>query len=89
MAANTEMVRNLRSRELPRLARPPSYELGLNFVETRNGDQIEGVVKRHVDLAQGRFALIERQIGKQAGGIMRDGGVSWTIGRGRGGPVIS
>jgi hypothetical protein len=60
-------------------------------------------VKRHVDLAQGRFALIEKsreftlvpwrdvlekQIGKQVGGIMRESGVSWTIGRGRSGPVI-
>jgi Protein of unknown function (DUF3363) len=87
-----------------RVAGQMSSELGLRFVESRNGDRIEGVVKRHVDLAQGRFALLEKsreftlvpwrevlekQVGKQVSGIMRDGGVSWTIGRGRGGPVIS
>jgi type IV secretory pathway VirD2 relaxase len=99
-----KMLNALRRRELLRVAGQLSNKLGLSFVETRNGDRIEGVVKRHVDLAQGRFALIEKsreftlvpwrdvlekEIGKQVGGIMRDGGVSWTIGRGRGGPVIS
>jgi Protein of unknown function (DUF3363) len=98
------MLDTLRRRELLRVAGQLSVELGLNFVESRNGDRIEGVVKRHIDLAQGRFALIEKsreftlvpwrdvlekQIGKQVGGIMRESGVSWTIGRGRGGPTIS
>ena len=98
------MLDTLRRRELLRIAGQLSGELGLNFIESRNGDRIEGVVKRHVDLAQGRFALIEKsrefklvpwrdvlekQIGKQVGGIMRESGVSWTIGRGRGGPTIS
>ena len=98
------MLDTLRRRELLRVAGQLSGELGLNFVESRNGDRIEGIVKRHVDLAQGRFALIEKsreftlvpwrdvlekQIGKQVGGIMRESGVSWTIGRGRGGPTIS
>lgn len=99
-----EMLDNLRRRELLRVAGQLSSELGLKFVESRNGDCIEGMVKRHIDLTQGRFALIEKareftlvpwrdvlekQIGKQVGGIMRDGGVSWTIGCGRGGPMIS
>jgi type IV secretory pathway VirD2 relaxase len=98
------MLDTLRRRELLRAARQLSGELGINFVESRNGDRIDGIVRRHVDLAQGRFALIEKsreftlvpwrdvlekQIGKQVGGIMRDSGVSWTIGRGRGGPTIS
>ena len=98
------MLDTLRRRELLRVAGQLSGELGLNFVESRNGDRIEGIVKRHVDLAQGRFALIEKsreftlvpwrdvlekQIGKQVGGIMRESGVSWTIRRGRGGPTIS
>jgi type IV secretory pathway VirD2 relaxase len=98
------MLDTLRRRELLRVAGQLSGELGLNFIESRNGDRIEGTIKRHVDLAQGRFALIEKsreftlvpwrdvlekQIGKQVGGIMRDSGVSWTIGRSRGGPTIS
>jgi type IV secretory pathway VirD2 relaxase len=102
--ATPKMLTDLRRRDLLRVAGQLSNELGLKFVESRNGDRIEGVVRRPVDLAQGRFALIEKsreftlvpwrdvlekQIGKQVGGIMRDGGVSWTIGRGRGGPTIS
>jgi hypothetical protein len=98
------MLDTLRRRELLRVAGQLSGELGLNFVESRNGDRIAGIVKRHVDLAQGRFALIEKsrdftlvpwrdvlekQIGKQVGGIMRDSRVSWTIGHGRSGPTIS
>jgi type IV secretory pathway VirD2 relaxase len=98
------MLDTLRRRELLRVAGQLSDELGLSFVESRNGDRIDGIVKRHVDFAQGRFALIEKsreftlvpwrdvlekQIGKQVGGIMRESGVSWTIGRGRGGPAIS
>jgi type IV secretory pathway VirD2 relaxase len=99
-----DMLDTLRRRELLRVAGQLSGELGLGFVESRNGDRIDGIVKRHVDLAQGRFALIEKsheftlvpwrdvlekQIGKQVGGIMRDNGVSWTIGRGRSGPTMS
>jgi type IV secretory pathway VirD2 relaxase len=99
-----KMLDSLRRRELLRVAGQLSSELGLIFVERRNGDRIDGIVKRHIDLAQGRFALIEKsqeftlvpwrdvlekQIGKQVGGIMRDGGVSWTIGRGRSGPSIN
>jgi type IV secretory pathway VirD2 relaxase len=98
------MLDTLRRRELLRVAGQLSGELGLNFVESRNGGRIDGIVKRHVDLAQGRFALIEKsreftlvpwrdvlekQIGKQVGGIMRESGINWTIGRGRGGPTIS
>jgi Protein of unknown function (DUF3363) len=98
------MLDTLRRRELLPVAGQLSDELGINFVESRNGDRIEGTVKRHVDLAQGQFALIEnsreftlvpwrdvleKQIGKQVSGIMRESGVSWNIGRGRGGPTIS
>jgi type IV secretory pathway VirD2 relaxase len=100
----SKLLNDLRRRELLRVAGQLSSELGLGFVESRNGDRIDGIIKRHVDLAQGRFALLEKsreftlvpwrevlekQMGKQVSGIMRDGGVSWTIGRGRGGPVIS
>jgi len=33
--------------------------------------------------------VLERQIGKPVSGIMRGDGISWTFGRGRGGPSIS
>jgi hypothetical protein len=60
-------------------------------------------LRRHVDLASGRFGVVakskeftlvpwrpvlERQLGKQVAGVMRERGVPWTIGRERG-PSIS
>jgi hypothetical protein len=31
---------------------------------------------------------LERAIGRQVSGIVRESGISWTIGRDRGGPTI-
>ena len=76
----------------------------LASTESQPGAKIEGVVNRAVDLASGRHALIERSrdftlvpwrpvlekhIGKSVSGIVRGDGISWTIGRERGGPSIS
>jgi type IV secretory pathway VirD2 relaxase len=94
----------LQRRELLRIARELSGELGKRFTESRTGDAIEGVLSRRVDLAGGRFALVEKsreftlvpwrpvlekQLGKEVGGIVRADGTSWRFGRGRGGPEIS
>jgi hypothetical protein len=94
----------LQRRELLRLARRLSRELGGEFSETRKGDWIEGRVTRRIDAEGGRYALVEkakqftlvpwkpvldRHIGKKVAGRMRENGVNWTIGRGRGGPEIS
>jgi len=69
------------------------------FVEAEPGTQIGGVVRRPIDLAAGRFALIEgerefslvpwrpvlaRAIGREVSGVARSGGISWTMGRARG-----
>ena len=93
------MLDTLRRRELTRVAGQLSQELGLGYVETGNGGRVEGIYRQHVDLASGRFAVIEksreftlvpwrpvleRQLGKQVSGIMRGDGVSWTVGRQRG-----
>jgi hypothetical protein len=93
----------LQRRELLRLARRLSEELGKAFVETKSGDWVEGEVARRIDAAGGRYALVEKaqeftlvpwrpvldhHVGKQIGGMMREGGVNWSIGRGRGGPSI-
>jgi type IV secretory pathway VirD2 relaxase len=98
------LLATLQRRELLRVAGRISDELGLPFAEARNGERIAGVLTRRVDLSSGRFALVEksreftlvpwrpvleRQVGKQVGGIMRDDGISWTTGRGRSGPEIS
>lgn len=94
----------LRRRELARVAGQLSAELGLSYVETKTGAKVEGVYRRHIDLASGRFAVIEkareftlvpwrpvleRHLGKQVSGIVRGDSISWTIGRQRSGPSVS
>lgn len=93
------MLAILRRRELARVAGQLSDELGLAYVETHPGEPIEGTLRRSLELASGKYAVIEksreftlvpwrpvmdRHIGQQVSGVMREGGVSWTIGRQRG-----
>src|SRR3546814_6299286 len=54
------MLGLLRRRELTRVAGQLSGELSLNYVEGHSDQRIEGVYRRHIDLASGRFALIEK-----------------------------
>lgn len=99
-----DLLATLRRRELLRAAGQLSGELGLRFVEAEPGARIEGVYRRRVELMGGRYALIEKsreftlvpwrpaleaQVGKPVSGLMRESGISWTIGRQRGGPTIS
>lgn len=98
-----DLLSVLRRRELTRIATQLSGELGLAYAEPRQGDRIEGVYRRRLDLASGRFALIEkskeftlvpwrsvleRNLGKPIDGIVRGDAISWTLGRKRGGPSI-
>ncbi|MCW1429345.1 relaxase/mobilization nuclease RlxS [Novosphingobium sp. JCM 18896] len=98
------LLTKLRQRDLLRSAGSLSAELGLPFAPAQQGEAIEGRFVRRVNLASGRFALIERsrdftlvpwrpvlerQIGKEVSGIMRDEGPSWSFGRRRSGPTIS
>ncbi len=97
------MLPLLQRRELARVASQLSGELGLNYAEVGPGERIEGVYRRRLDLASGRFALIEkpreftlvpwrpvleRNLGKPVAGIARGDRISWTLGRQRGGPTI-
>ncbi|HML92967.1 relaxase/mobilization nuclease RlxS [Methyloceanibacter sp.] len=98
------MLAILRRRELTRVASQLSGELGLAYAEARPGERIEGTHRRSIELASGKYAVIEksreftlapwrpvldRHIGKLVSGIMRDDGISWTIGRQRAGPSVS
>lgn len=99
-----DLIETLRRRELLRVAGQLSGELGLPFAEAKAGERIEGKLLRPVEMAGGRFALVERsrdftlvpwrpvleqQLGKQVSGLMRGDGINWTLGRGRAGPNIS
>ena len=75
-----------------RLERRNPVPLDYASCKQRLRQRVDGGAKTTVS---GDFTLVpwrdvlEKQIGKQVGGIMRESGVSWTIGRGRGVPTIS
>lgn len=94
----------LQRRELLRVADGMAEEVGKPFQEAAAGSRVSGVFRRPVEMMSGRFALIERahdftlvpwakvlerQAGQTVSGLMREGGINWSIGRGRSGPSIS
>ncbi|MBL28268.1 MAG: conjugal transfer protein TraI [Rhodospirillaceae bacterium] len=94
----------LRRRELARVAGQLSGELGLQYAESQPGGRVQGIYRRRIDLASGRFALIEksreftlvpwrpvleRNLGKHVSGVARGDTVSWSLGRKRSGPSVS
>ena len=103
VAYRTNLLTELRSRELARTGGQLSKELGLRYTETKSGERIEGVYRGAVELSSGKFAVIEksreftlvpwrpileRNLGQSVSGIMRDDTISWTLGRQRSGPSI-
>ncbi len=93
----------LRQRELRHLGDRLSAEIGLPYAETSKGERVEGIFRRSVEGASGRYALVERSreftlvpwqpmlerhIDRYISGIDRGDGIDWTIGRGRGGPSL-
>ena len=97
------MLEDLQRRELATAGARLSVELRLPYAEIKPGGRIEGVLKLKVDLASGKFAVIEKsreftlvpwrpvlenQLGKKVSGIMRGDEISWSFGRQRGGPAI-
>lgn len=98
------LLRILRERELQKIGGQLAGELGLPYAPQEPRGRIEGVYRRRLDLASGRFAVIEntreftlvpwrpvleRNLGQHVSGIAKsDGGISWNIGRQRG-PTIS
>jgi type IV secretory pathway VirD2 relaxase len=98
-----DMLAALQRRELLRVVGQLSEELGIPFAEAEHHERVQGRLVRAVEMASGRHALIERShdftlvpwrpvlerhVGRQVSGIMRDGGISWTFGRQRSGPSI-
>ncbi|WP_425506859.1 DUF3363 domain-containing protein [Sphingomonas sabuli] len=97
------LIETLRERDLTGAGTRLGQELNLPFVPARPGERISGIIERRVDLPSGSYALVansqeftlvpwrpllERKLGSQLSGIMRESGVSWHLGRGRGGPSI-
>jgi type IV secretory pathway VirD2 relaxase len=75
---------------------------GKAFAPANEGEHVTGVYRRSIDLPSGRYALIEKskqftlvpwraalekRRGMEVSGMMKRGGVSWTFGKTRGGPM--
>ncbi|AYV48604.1 type VI secretion protein [Caulobacter flavus] len=94
------LIGSLKSRELGRVAEQLKAQTGSDFLPTAEGDAVGGLYQRRLDLASGRFAMIDDGLGFQLvpwtraldarlgltveGTLNRTGGVDWTLGRKRG-----
>lgn len=98
-----DLVERLERRELRAVAAKIGRKSGRVFREHRIGDHVEGICRGPVQVGDRKFALVEhslefslvpwrpvleRQIGREISGVVRGGGISWTIGRERQGPSI-
>jgi len=95
-----DLLDTLRRRELDGAAARLSAETGLRHLPSGEGEPVAGVYRQRLQLASGRFAMIdnglgfelvpwkpslERHLGRQVEGVMLPGGgIEWTMGRGRG-----
>lgn len=93
------MLQLLRLRELERIISTLESETGLTHSKAHPGERIEGIYRRNVAVGDAKYAFIEksreftlvpwrevleRGLNKQVSGIMREQGISWSIGRSRG-----
>jgi type IV secretory pathway VirD2 relaxase len=100
----TGMVAELQRRELAKAGAQIATDRRLPYIEAEKGDRITGIYKRRIDLASGRFAVIEnsreftlvpwrsvlkQSIGKEVSGVVRGDTISWTLGRQRSGPSVA
>ena len=93
------LLDTLKGRELDSAAQQFSKEIGLPYTPSKPGEYVAGTVRQRLTLASGRFAMIDnglgfslvpwtpsldKQLGNHISGVMRgDGGVDWSLGRGR------
>ncbi|GLS99738.1 type VI secretion protein [Sphingobium jiangsuense] len=93
------LLDTLRRREMDAAGARIAAETGLEYRPTTAGEKIAGICRQRLALTSGRFAMIddglgfslvpwshglERQLGRQVAGVMRGGGIDWTLGRQRG-----
>lgn len=95
-----DLLDTLRRRELEDTGKTLSGKTGYPYRATAAGESVAGVYRQRVNLASGRFAMIddglgftlvpwtpsiERQIGRQVSGLVRPGGsIDWSASRRRG-----
>src|ERR1700730_5097291 len=94
-----DLLDTLRQRELDAAEARVSSNTGLAPRPVEDGETVAGVYRQRLDLASGRFAMIddglgfsfvpwtpllERHLGHEVSGIARAGRIEWSFGRKRG-----
>ena len=95
-----DLLKTLRERELATVAAKLEAETGLKRHQSGEGDTVAGVYRQRLDLASGRFAMLDNGLGFElvpwkpqlqnhlgqnvTGTITPGGGVDWSLGRKRG-----
>ncbi|MDR6623823.1 relaxase/mobilization nuclease RlxS [Caulobacter segnis] len=97
------LMRRLEGMERADIAQAIAAETGLPYAAARQGDRIEGVLRRRIDLNSGPMALVEKsreftlvpwrpvlegREGRVVTGVVRGASISWSFGRERG-PSVS
>ena len=93
------LLDTLTRRELADAAALIARDTGLEYRPMEEGGGVSGIYRRPIDLASGRFALIEdgrqfvlvpwrpiveRQLGRAVSGVLHGGSISWNLRRERG-----
>ncbi|MBU1235383.1 MAG: relaxase/mobilization nuclease and DUF3363 domain-containing protein [Gammaproteobacteria bacterium] len=93
------LLGTLRGREIDDAAETIAAETGLTHRAVANGERVTGTYRRSVQLASGRFAMlddgmgfslvpwrpvVEQRLGQQVSAIVRGSSVTWGLGRQRG-----
>lgn len=98
-----KLLGTLRDRETSGVGRALQNSTGLTYRPLRDGERVSGVYRRSIQLASGRYAMlddgmgfslvpwkpvIEQRLGQTATAVVRGSGVTWNFGRQRGlGPM--
>jgi type IV secretory pathway VirD2 relaxase len=103
MVLSRNLLATLRKREIESAARGIAYETGLAYRPTVDGERVSGRYRRSVQLASGRFAIlddsigfslvpwkpvIEQRLGQSLTAVVQSRRVSWDIGLQRRSSVI-
>jgi type IV secretory pathway VirD2 relaxase len=99
IVVGSKLIEALHRREIAAVSVEITKASGLSYTKARSGEVIEGRLRQSVTLGSGKFAVIERSkdftlvpwrpvlenhVGKTVSGILREYGINWTIGRGKG-----
>ncbi|SED30384.1 Type IV secretory pathway, VirD2 components (relaxase) [Pseudomonas saponiphila] len=99
VALSRNLLATLRGRELAATAREISAQTGMQYRPVVEGQRVSGIYRRSVQLASGRYALlddgigfslvpwkpvVEQRLGQSVSAVIQGNSASWQLGRQRG-----